>query len=664
MSTSVARGSVGWDQTVSGVLALLSFAVGAHAVDGTWTNWAGGAWSTAGNWQSLTIPDAGTANLTGSGGSYGVDYDTVSPSIKNLNVSNVAPKTTGLTISAPLTHLGGAAIRIGAGARVAVTNNGVWTYSGVNDTTDRGESMFSIKNGGEMLVCGGSVTFTNITRSTTSYGNNVNVGYQSTGTLNVASGRFDLWDNRGSGYNGTHTLVVGRDAGGVGTINLGGGTVAFGIQGAGETPLIVGNNGGIGTLLVSGGTLLNTNTVWNGAYVGYNAGQGTLIVTNAGAIAAGNTRFYVGAVNRGNGVARFAGGTSTFNPIYVGYMKDAAGSSTGKVEVTAGSLTATGDFFVGHGENGTDRFGRGQLDVGGGSTACGSYYGMAIGYGRSGGTGTGFLTVTGGVLRVNSGYNWGSGLIVGHIHENDNNAATRATGSAMISGGSITNNGMVVVGYNGATGTVTQTGGSMIVLNGVANLTAIGYGRGASSYFKGGYGTYTLQGGTYLTRSRTFVGGVPTSVVGDANNASVGQLEVAGGTFTCSNTLYVAANGTGTLAVGASGRVDCDDLQVANSPSGTLRFKVAPSWSGLVKVKNTVTVAAGAKLVIDLADYVAEAPTSQHLLLDATARSGSFAEGDITWINPLGLLPELEQLADGDLRLTVRDPRGTVILLR
>jgi T5SS/PEP-CTERM-associated repeat protein len=665
MKTSSTRGSAAFGRTVSMLVGVLLSAASAHAADGTWTNWAGGAWGTASSWQGLTIPDAGTANLTGSGGSYVARYEAISPAIKNLNVWNVAPKTTELRISSKLTHVGGSALRIGTGARVAITNNGVWTYAGINDTTDKGESMFSIKNGGEVLVCGGSVTFTNIPRSSTSWGNSVNVGYQSAGTLNVASGRFDLWE-RSATPNVTHTLVVGRDTGGVGTMNLSGGTVVLGIQTAsgGDNAMIVGSNGGRGTLTVSGGTLLNTNTVWNAFYVGYNGGQGTLVVTNSGVVTANNDRLYVGAFNRGNGVARFAGGTSTFSLAYVGYMKDAAGSSTGKVEVTAGTLTATGDLTVGHGESGTDRFGRGQLEIGGGSTTCGITSGMAVGYGKSGGTGTGFLTVTGGAMRVNAGYNWGSGLIVGHIPENDNNAATRATGSATISGGAITNNGMVIVGFNGATGTVMQTGGSVVLLNSVANLTAIGYGRGASSYFKGGYGTYTMQGGTYLTRNRTFVGGVPTSVVSDANNASVGLLKVTGGTFTCSNTLYVAANGTGTLTVGNGGRVVCDDLQIANSTSGTMRFKVLRSWSGLVKVKNTVTVAAGAKLVIDLTDYVPAAVTAVHLLLDASARSGSFAPGDITWINPSGRLAVLEQLSDGDLRLTVRDPRGTVILIR
>jgi hypothetical protein len=584
---------------------------------------AGGSWGASGNWQGSQLPDNGHANLTLTGVTYTVTYDAVAPAISNLVVSNKAPYRTALVISSTLTNLGGAAIRIKDGATVTVTNGGLWTYVGTNSVTDSNTPMLLVDRGGTLELGGGTVLFTNLLR-TGSYRNYIYVGNQSTGTLRIAGGRLEYWGRSSATANGTHGLTIGRQAGGLGVMDMHGGTVILGNPNAGDTTLSIGA-GATGTLTLAGGTLAFTNNVWNAFSIGSAsgvAGSGLLVVTNTGTISGPNMRTYVGDGAGCLGVARLAGGTATVSTVYIGNI-NATGASTGQLDIAGGTLNNAADLFVCYPQGGGRA--RGTLNISAGSIAVGSYWGLMVGQSRTGHTGAGDLNISGGALRVNSGYNYGSGLMVGYIPENDNNAATRATGSAFISGGAVTNSGMLIVGYNGATGTVVQSGGAVVLLSSVANLTAIGYGTGASTYFKGGWGAYTVNGGSYYTPNRTFVGGVPTNVVALSNTGSVGRLTLTGGNFTCSNTVYVGALGAGTVAVATNGYLQANDLVFSNNTASTLRFDVGGAGTGRIKVNSSLTIAAGARLEVDARDFAPPVATNL-VLVDCASRIGVFTD--------------------------------------
>jgi hypothetical protein len=223
---------------------------------------AGALWSDANNWTNAAglnaLPDNGHAYLTAAAASYTVLYDSVQPAISNLTVQNAAPFRTDLVVSAPLTSLGGAAIRLLAGANVTITNGGVWSYVGTNGVTDANESMFSIRGGGALNVAGGTIAFTNLPKLAGAYGNHINVRYQATGTLRVTSGRLEYYERvpRAS-TNDTRSLWVGRGAGGDGTLEVSGGSVILGkSDGSSVEPLGVGVGSGGGPIGSPRGTVI------------------------------------------------------------------------------------------------------------------------------------------------------------------------------------------------------------------------------------------------------------------------------------------------------------------------------------------------------------------------------------------------------------------------
>ena len=628
----------------------------ATTTDSWWTNvttGAGASWGDTNNWVNAAganvLPGPGHAYLTVAGASYTALYDSAQPAITNLTLQNTAPNRTALIVSAPLTSLGGAAIRLRSGASMTVTNGGVWNYVGTNAVTDKVESMLSI-SGGELNLRGGMIAFTNLPIASTTYGNYINVGYLSTGTLRVAAGRLEYYERvPRATTNNNRCLLIGYGAGGNGTLEVSGGSVLLGMEVSGVATLAVGNGSGTrGTVVVSGGEVVFTNAVgWNLLQVGYNYGVGTFIVTNTGyvnmSLGGGSARAYIGQAPSGNGTLRMDGGyMSVVDGTTIGYSAgDSSGNSpTGLLEVTAGTYAACASLTSGMGQQGTTPA-VGSINIYGGQVT--EYmYGVYIGRGRAvsgvGGVGIGRLTITNGLLNITGastpadGVNdVHSGLAIGTIYHNDSNPNNRARGDATVSGsGIITNVGVLVIGVNGATGTLTQTGGKIVHAPGSAGrYTIIGYGSGTNTYFGGGNGTYTMSGGTYYTPNPVFIGGLPTNLQSYSRSGGVGLLKVSGGTFTATNTtLMVGGNGIGTLTISSNGVCFAKDIVLTNNTASTLHVDLGTSGPGTLTASGTLSIYSGAKLEVDSRAYKGSAVWVR--LVDCATRTTSFDPANIT----------------------------------
>ncbi len=667
----------------------------ATTTDAWWTNVtasAGASWGDANNWVNTAganvLPGPGSAFLTMPGASYAALYDSVQPAISNLTVENVAPYRTDLIVSDSLTHLGGAAIRIRAGSSITITNGGVWNYSGVNRVTDNGESMLSIRNGGELNVNGGLINFTNIVAASTSYGNSINVGYQSTGTLRVASGRIEFLERGPAAFtNDNRQLRIGSGIGGVGFMEITGGAVMLAKMNGVET-LDVGCGGGVpigstkGTVIVSGGQLVFTNNLtWNLLRVGQNYGEGTFIITNGGYVnlqASGRaSRAQVGLSPFGKGLLRMTSGRMVVGDgLTVGYNNGSSTAwATGVVEVAGGLLESGAGFVVGYAENASGGgLGFGTATITGGRVTEG-FWGTFIGRARAGGVAIGSMTITNGLLDIigsadpeatgtvagNGAY---SGLAIGVINPNEANASTRARGDLIVSGsGVITNAGMMVVGVNGATGTVIQTGGTIIQNPTGGNaeiksrkLVVLGYNFGASGVVSGGLGAYELSGGSYYTPNQTFVGGVPTNRLSYSRSGGVGLLKVTGGSFTVTNnTLMVGGYGTGTVMIGSNGVCFAKDIVFTNNTQSTLRCELGTEGLGTLTASSNLVICAGAKLEVNTTAYQGKAVWVK--LADCVTRTGSFDPANIT-ITGQG---EVKQDRNNDQDVWLFFRRGTMI---
>jgi hypothetical protein len=494
-------------------------------------------------------------------------------------------------------------------------------------------------------------------------------------------------DNRG--------LRVGWDNGGDGTLNISGGDVLLGknLPYTDQTLMSVGYGNGAssgtrGKVVVSGGTLQFTNSLsWSLLLIGRNGGHGTFAVTNTGYVRlnyATGGRVQLGVAPTAYGLLRMDGGYMWANDgVTVGYsLNYKNNSTTGEVAVTAGNLRCGSGFVVGYGEsNASDQhtadygIGIGSATVSGGRVEE-DYWGTFIGRARRGGKGIGSMTVSGGLFDIVSsalpeatggaaGNGAYSGLAVGCINLDETNPYTRSRGDLTVAGsGIITNVGVFVVGVNGATGTVTQTGGNIVHNptggndeNKSRKLTVLGYNFGASQAVGGGYGSYEMSGGTFYTPNRVFVGGVPTGVQSYARPGSTGLLKVTGGSFTVTNnTLTVGGNGTGTLVIGAAGTCFAKDLVFTNNTASTLRFELGAAGVGTLKASGNLAVYPGAKLEVDASAY--QGADMWVKLADCATRTTSFAPGDIAVTGP-GVVVQ-----DRDEDLWLHVAKGTLIAIR
>lgn len=340
----------------------------------------------------------------------------------------------------------------------------------------------AVANGNSLTINGGSLTQTWVPGVPPPFGTTIAIGVSNgagtgVGALNINAG--------GSFTSGTaNTVVVG---------------VSLAALGGGAANGTVNVNQGTMTLSAAASSSLGGQ----GLAVGVNAaGTGTINVGNAdGAadsslvdLATNNVTFTVGGTN-GEGA-----GTGTVNI-----------KSDGRVN------TGTARAYVGDGGTGT-------LTVDGGTLAVG-VGGLTVG--RAGGNGT--LSVTSGLATID-GPGGSESFMVGD--------GTGSTGTVAVSGGTLNSVNNMLIGVNGGTGVVNQTGGAVSF----GGWGAIGYGAGgAGSQYNISGGTLTGNGGAPLeigtdregamTISGTATVNVDKIALGIRNNGN-GTLNITGGTTT------------------------------------------------------------------------------------------------------------------------------------
>ena len=478
---------------------------------------------------------------------------------------------------------------LGTSGDYQTTSN--WTPVGVPGSSDDATIAAGAVTDADFIILGTSLTATGsrtLTGSTTTLTDSegVSVGGSGAGSLLISAGA--ILSN--TGYS-----------------SAGGASAVYAVIGA--------SAGGIGQALVTG-TGSQWNSSSNSLIVG-NSGNGTLIVSNDGAISS-TYAMAVGQLSGSSGLLTLqTGGTASFATTFL--VGNQSGSS-GTVNVYAGST----------------------LDSTGVSSALTSY--MELGYSANA---TGTLNVSGSGADVNMN---GNSLFVG------------VSGDGSLS---ITNGGEVLAGTGNsneqsafAVGIRAGSQGSVVVDGSGSSLTATGYG----FIGRGGSGKMTVSdsavvtvgdsadrfdiGGGGISGSTTETGGdgnlrVTSNGVFDAvenlivgENGDTGEVEVddggvveAGGQIGIGEGSTTYGGGSGTVTVGPGGSLKAG-VTAGTVPSGKAGIYIG-DYGGSVGTLNVE----GANALVDAGGYRisvgsgtnATTATTAYMTVSqgATARSGS-----------------------------------------
>ena len=436
---------------------------------------ADGAWNTAGFWSASGIPAAADTPIY----------------IGNSSLSH--PGTGASTISGYSTPLFTGTIDLGENlgdtGTVTVGTTGVLQFatSGtrVVNVGDNGAGVFNLNTGG--LLTRGSYFLGNLAGSTGTMNVRASSLASSITALTVGnSGSGTFNEDAGSGTLTTGTLTAGNAAGVTGTMNI---SAAF----TASTPII--GNSGTGTM-----------NIHTGATVLYNGTTTAQIVklgaaTAAGAAGLGTINIDGGTLTNSNFTAGVTLGYGAFsNNTSAGYINQSGGTVTintslvinrGAYVLSGGALStgagAAGTLNVGSINNGsTATFTQNQLN---GTSTYNDRNGMNVGVGG----GTGIYTLNGGTITAT----------------NNNSLSYFAIGAWEGTAGGSSNgkfyigdpNGVFSSGNPAATGTITGTAGSdvIITVNSLNYTVNTGVGMivrqsSAASGLLEGYGVVGLMG--------------------------------------------------------------------------------------------------------------------------------------------------------------------------
>lgn len=361
---------------------------------------------------------------------------------------------------------------------------------------------------------------------------------------------------------------IGMEASNVGRVDHNGGTIST----ANGSWFFLGTNGGTGT--------------YNLADAAGSGGTYTAMGQGAGSITAGN--FYVGIggypwdqsnapARAGNGTLRVntTGSITATGETFVGL------ASTGVVHHDSGTFTSAGTFRIAEnpGGNGTYNFSGGTISVTGGEFWIGQN------------TATGLMTMTGGTLSVN---NW---VAIGR----DN-----GTGTMNMSGGTFnkTGGGNFIVGASGP-GTMAISGSSLVNVtggitwigengNGTLSLTDTAEFRTSQFVLAaggGGVGTANLNGGTLKT---ALIDGGNGAANVNFNGTQIIATATALPFISDLDTAVIDAGGLKIDTVGfnlASAQVFTGTGSLTKTGSGSLTLSGASTYSGATALNaGTLTV--------------------------------------------------------------------------
>ncbi len=509
------------------------------------------------------VGGVGQVTVTGAGSQWNTPYLVVANlGQAAINIQNGGQVNSGFSNLGNRAGSSGSLSVDGAGSQwnvataIAVGNNGNGTLNITNGglvSTNPGCPTCDAGVVGESSGSKGSVT---ISGAGSTWKNNgpMSVGESGTGTLSVSSG----------GLVTSANLSVGSFTGASGTLTINSGGQVTDSGGAG---IPIGSSAGTtGAVTVSdAGSSMSTS----GPLKVGDAGQGTLTVQNGGQVVSGG-QLTVG--NSGSGVLNINSGgvMSTTGGATLGFQS----GSTGSVTVTGSGSTwnNTGPVLVGWNGNGTL-----TISNGGAVTSAGALHGSAFVVAEPvGSTGSVSVSGSGSTLTnngvVNIGFQGNGTLTIsnGAVVNNTLCAACGSAGSGMYigqqggavgtvtidSGGQLLNVGIAQIGSSaGSTGSVTVSGaGSQ--WNNAGSLTV-----GAS-----GDGTLTIDSGASVTDGSAIVG---------QNAGSNGTVVVDGGSWVTTGALSVGTGGTGAITIENGGTLSAGNTTIGSSGSMILDPSIA-----------------------------------------------------------------------------------------
>ena len=615
-----------------------------------WKSAADGAWDEPSNWVGGAVPTSSQAvHLTvDSAASYAVSVSAAADIPAKTHVENLGGGTATLAVKAKAA-CAGSGLWLGKGGRMTVPEQGDFTYNGKGVTGSRYVSPVCIAPGGELLVCGGNVTFTNYVGMLSVSGSG-----SDTGRVAVSSGRLTL---SCSAPSSGIALAPG------GEVLLTGGTMKLINVHTSKhvSPLwtLGGRFEATGGTLDQSGSVIENPSWPNGGE--FRVGGTAVSLEDAGV----DYSRYLRPGHEG-GVARL---TIDGSATYAGNSKGTMylnGGLGGKAILTLDS--PANDIKFGYslrlGANLEDA-GFGQLDLMSGYAYV-RHRGIMVG-----GTSSrvypilneGLLRIRSGVLDVDSATTagWTSDymgtLAVGYGLKVSAEAVSRTIrGTVEMSGGSVTNrNNHTVVGAGFATGNWSQSGGETVLKKGLW----VGFAHGV--------GRFVLSGGKVSVTGNLLAGGAFTNDVLGAEVAAnlvdagwpidrhdaEGTVRVSDGSLSVAGTAGLGYDGIGTFEIaGSKGDVSLGGLVLSNA---VLRFTADADGVTPIKVKGAMSISPDARIEVDLSGLSAERRVK---LVSFASCAGAFAADNV-------------KVIPADIPVTVNSkgvyagrPNGVVLIVR
>ena len=555
-----------------------------------------------------------------------------------------------------------------SGSTGVVTVDGIgstWTNTGNIYVGDSGQGTLNIANGGAVSVAydtwvaryDGAASEIHFNGGTLTTGSLLAGPTQLTGTGTINThglvSDVDLLFDSADDLNQTLTLnnitinLTQDSTGALGAGYAGNGTLAIrgGVSVESKKGYIGYKAGSTGVVTVDGsGSTWICSGVLDCLYVG-DSGQGTLNITNGGAVSASRGAYScIGHYSGSTGVVTVDGIGSTWTigcdgGLYVG------GEGQGMLNITNGgtaicSWGASCDIGKSSGSTGVV-----TVDGSGSTLTCSGGLGLAVGiYGQgtlnitNGGavsnhTGRiGYLSgSTGEVMVDGSGSTWtNSRIYVGYKNYGQQGMLN------ITNGGSVVSNSCSIGGYSGSRGVVTVDGSG-------STLTCSGIGVGSS-----GRGTLNItNGGGAVSNDRGYIGN---------NSGSTGMVTVdgIGSTWTNSGVLYVGRDGRGTLNITGGGLV---------SVAGTLTIDYDEDGDGFINMASGGMLALYGDADDSLADFME--------MINGTDAIRYWDDSILDWADITGAIYgqdyTLSYLTEGDLTgytmLTVPEPAALSLLV-
>jgi fibronectin-binding autotransporter adhesin len=518
---------------VSLAAAFLAMIGSVFAASGTWTNTAGGNWSTATNWSGGTIADGATftgdfstlditSNIT-------VTIDTTSRTLGILDIGD-----TNGSNSYTLTNSGG-------GVTLTFDNGG--SNAQLNETsTSKGDLI------DENIRLKGSLDITNASANTLSFTGSIQSSAASgTQTLSLLSGNANIIAVISNGGTGG-TIAVNKSGSGVLTLSgsntyTGGTSVSAGTLALGAS--VSGTPVGTGTLTLSDGATLrssgaggsNGRTLQNAISLSGNITLGNAV--NNGTLTFDGTGLAHGVTLTGDTTLTTASAVVIADVISGGFSLTKDGGS--QLTLSGANLYSGGTFING----GTIRFSNSSALGGTGNVTLGTSGGGAAELDWSGGTATISNNIT--VASVVTGTSFlgaatGTPNYSGTITLNGN-LTLASTASGMTLSGMITGVGGLTINSNATftlSGANTYSGGTTINAGTLIVSSSGTLGSGNVSLTAGNV-TLTLSGATQIASTATL------SYV----NMDIINLNYSGSDTVIGLTVDGVSEGPGTYGAGA-----------------------------------------------------------------------------------------------------------------